>query len=135
VLTQKDIRELQLAKAAIRAGIETLCVRYGVSKEQVSRVYLAGGFGYRLDVEKAMAIGMLPEEFAGRILAVGNSALAGTVRFMRESQSIETCSDGNKNRERNASQVLQEIVNVSEEIGLSTDKDFNEFYMEHMMFE
>lgn len=126
VITQKDIRELQLAKAAVRAGIETLCLRYGVNKNQVSKVYLAGGFGLKLDVEKAMAIGMLPDEFAGRILAVGNSALAGTVRFLKESQTGESAE---------AKQVLREIVNVSEEIGLSTDKDFNRLYMENMMFE
>ena len=120
VLTQKDIRELQLAKAAVRAGIETLCLRYGVRKEQVSKVYLAGGFGYRLDVEKAMTIGMLPEEFAGRIVAVGNSALAGAKKLGQDMHGED---------------VLQKIVNISEEIGLSTDKDFNELYMEHMMFE
>ena len=120
VLTQKDIRELQLAKAAVRAGIETLCLRYGVEKKQISRVYLAGGFGFKLDVEKAMAIGMLPEEFAGRIVAVGNSALAGAKKLGQDMHGEE---------------VLQKIVKISEEIGLSTDKNFNEFYMEHMMFE
>lgn len=120
VLTQKDIRELQLAKAAVRAGIETLCLRYGVEKEQISRVYLAGGFGYRLDVEKAVAIGMLPEEFTGRIEAVGNSSLAGAGKLIKDAQGVET---------------LQKIVEISEEISLSMDKDFNEFYMEHMMFE
>lgn len=119
-LTQKDIRELQLAKAAVRAGIETLLVRYGVTKEQVKKVYLAGGFGYRLDVEKAIAIGMLPEEFKGKVTAVGNSSLAGANRFLSD---IQTES------------ILQSIVDVSEEISLSTDKDFNEFYMEYMMFE
>lgn len=120
VLTQKDIRELQLAKAAIRAGIETLLLRYGVSKEQISKVYLAGGFGYRLDVDKAMAIGMLPEEFAGRIHAVGNSALAGAAKFLCDGQGEA---------------AMHRLVAVSNEIGLSMDKDFNDFYMEHMMFE
>ena len=120
VLTQKDIRELQLAKSAVRAGIETLLLRYGVTKEQVDRVYLAGGFGYRLDVEKAIAIGMLPEEFAGKVEAVGNSSLAGVVKFLRETE---------------AEKKLQELVEISEEIGLAEDGDFNEFYMEYMMFE
>lgn len=120
VLTQKDIRELQLAKAAIRAGIETLLLRYGVSKEQVSKVYLAGGFGYRLDVDKAMAIGMLPREFSGKIHAVGNSALAGAARFLHDGQGEA---------------ALKKLVAISSEIGLSMDREFNEFYMEHMMFE
>lgn len=120
VLTQKDIRELQLAKSAIRAGIETLLIKYGVSKEQVSKVYLAGGFGYRLNTDKAITIGMLPKEFANITEAIGNSSLAGAVKYLRE-------QDGR--------QTLEKIVAVSEEIALSTDKDFNEFYMEHMMFE
>ncbi len=120
VLTQKDIREMQLAKAAVRAGVETLLLRYGVSKEQVAKVYLAGGFGYRLDAEKAIAIGMLPEEFADRIQAVGNSCLAGAVKYLRE---------------ENSTAILQELVRISEEINLSMDKDFNEAYMDFMMFE
>lgn len=119
VLTQKDIRELQLAKAAVRAGVETLLLRYGIAKEQVAKVYLAGGFGYRLDTEKAIAIGMLPEEFADRIQAVGNSCLAGVVKYLQE---------------ESAEEHLQRLVQISGEINLSNDKDFNENYMEAMMF-
>ncbi len=120
VLTQKDIRELQLAKAAIRAGIETLLLRYGVGKDEVAKVYLAGGFGYRLDTIKAIAIGMLPEEFAGKIYAVGNSCLAGVVNYLKTVQNVND---------------LQELVEMSEEIHLSTDKDFNDAYIEAMMFD
>jgi len=120
VLTQKDIRELQLAKSAIRAGIETLLIKCGIEKSRVSKVYLAGGFGYRLNTDKAIAIGMLPEEFADITEAIGNSSLAGAVKYLREAEN---------------GRALEKIVSVSEEISLSTDKDFNEFYMEHMMFE
>lgn len=118
--TRKDVREIQLAKAAIRAGAETLMLRYGVPKEQISKVYLAGGFGYKLDIEKAIFIGMLPEEFRGRIEAVGNSSLAGAQAFLK-------AADGK--------QALQHIVEISKEINLSSDRDFNEFYMDYMMFE
>ena len=52
VFTQKDVREIQLAKAAVRAGVETLLLRYGIKKEEVSKVYLAGGFGYKLEYRK-----------------------------------------------------------------------------------
>lgn len=119
VFTQKDVREIQLAKAAVRAGVETLLLRYGVEKEQVSKVYLAGGFGYKLDKEKAVAIGMLPEELKDKIEAVGNSSLAGAVKYLKDEAGEET---------------IQRLVEISEEIGLSTDKDFNEFYMDSMMF-
>ena len=120
VFTQKDVREIQLAKAAVRAGIETLLIRYGIDKDKVARVYIAGGFGYRLDLEKAVYIGMLPEEFADRIEAVGNSSLAGTIKYL---QNVD------------AEAELKELVEISEEINLSADKNFNDFYMEHMMFE
>lgn len=120
VFSQKDVREIQLAKAAVRAGIETLLIRYGVEKEQVAKVYIAGGFGYRLDLEKAIFIGMLPEEFADRIEAVGNSSLAGTIRYLKDADAEE---------------ALKKLVEISTEINLSADKNFNDFYMEHMMFE
>lgn len=117
--TQKDIRELQLAKAAIRAGIETLMLRYGITPEQVGRVYIAGGFGYHLDAEKAIAIGMLPEAFANRTRAVGNSSLAGAAAYLRDEKGAA---------------AIRDLLKVSEEISLSLDEDFNDLYMEAMMF-
>lgn len=119
VFTQKDVREIQLAKAAVRAGMETLLLRYGIPVSEVKCVYLAGGFGYRLDANQAVAIGMLPEVLRGRIYAVGNSSLAGAAAYLHE---------------ENAEQTLAQLIRQSEEIGLSADPDFNEFYMEAMFF-
>lgn len=119
VLTAKDVREIQLAKAAIRAGAETLILRYGISKEQVSNVYLAGGFGYKLNKEKAVAIGMLPEEFLGKIEAVGNTSLQGAALYLSAEEQEEK---------------IRRIIGISSEVDLSKDKKFNEFYMDHMMF-
>lgn len=120
VFVQKDIRELQLAKAAIRGGLETLLLKYGVKKEDVDTVYLAGGFGYRLDTAKAIRIGMLPIEFAGRIQAVGNSSLAGVEQYL--------LTEG-------AEEDLRRIVRLSEEINLGAEKMFNDFYTDAMFFE
>lgn len=120
LFTQKDVREIQLAKAAVRAGMETLLLRYGIEKEAVSRVYIAGGFGYRLDIRKAIAIGMLPKEFEHCTEAVGNTSLAGAAKYLREEKGQET---------------IKRLVEVSREIGLSADKDFNELYMDAMFFE
>lgn len=119
-LTQSDIREIQLAKAAVRAGVETLLLRYGILEEDISHVYLAGGFGYKLDCDKAMQIGMLPKSFAGKIESIGNGALAGAVKFLKEEST----------RDRTAA-----IGCRSREINLSADKDFNQKYMEAMYFE
>lgn len=79
---QEDIRDLQMAKAAIRAGVEILWEKLGCS--EIGTVYLAGGFGYYLDVEAALAIGLLPERLRGRIQAVGNTALEGAYRLGRD---------------------------------------------------
>lgn len=116
--TDRDVREVQLAKAAVRAGMETLLLRYGVTAEQVSKVYLAGGFGLKIDQEKAIAIGMLPEAFRGKTEAVGNSSLKGAAKYLLEKADEKT----------------EEIIRISEEISLSSDRDFNELYMEHMFF-
>lgn len=119
VFTQKDMREVQLAKAAVRAGIETLLLRYGIKEEQVEKVYLAGGFGYWLDQDKAVAIGMFPEKMADRIKMVGSSALEGAVRALRKKDSIER---------------LEKIIHISTEISLAADKDFYTFYTDAMSF-
>ena len=119
VFTGKDVREIQLAKAAVRAGIETLLLRYGITKEEVSRVFLAGGFGYKLNKDKAITLGLLPEEFRSKIEPVGNSSLSGAIRYLREGRKEE---------------ILKELCGRSREINLSADRDFNEFYMEYMMF-
>ena len=119
VFTQKDIREIQLAKSAIRAGVEILLRRYGVSYEDIDTVYLAGGFGYKVDVRKAMKIGLLPKEFDGKVQAVGNSSLSGTVRYICDKDAIKH---------------IAHILDTSHEINLSNDMDFNELYVKHMYF-
>lgn len=80
-IRQQDIRSLQLAKAAVYAGVGILCDAYDIPYGEVSRVYLAGGFGCYLKPETAFAIGLLPQDFRQKTMAVGNSALAGAVRY------------------------------------------------------
>lgn len=77
-LTQKDVREVQLAKAAIRAGIELMCVRLGVTPSDIQKVYLAGAFGNYMDPASACAIGMIPSVLQNRIQPIGNAAGAGS---------------------------------------------------------
>ncbi|MBR2047881.1 MAG: DUF4445 domain-containing protein [Oscillospiraceae bacterium] len=77
-LTQKDIREVQLAKAAIRAGIELLSEQLGTTLEQIQKVYLAGAFGNYLDPASACRIGMIPPVLEERIHPIGNAAGEGS---------------------------------------------------------
>ena len=77
VLTQKDVREVQLAKAAIRAGIELLAKELGIDVADIQNVYLAGAFGNYLTPASACRIGMIPPVLLDRIHPIGNAAGEG----------------------------------------------------------
>ena len=77
LVTKESVRAVQLAKGAIAAGIGILAESYGIRLSDISRVVLAGGFGYYLDPEAAAAIGLLPKELVGRTVTGGNTALSG----------------------------------------------------------
>ncbi len=77
VVTQRDIRELQKAKAAMHAGATTLMNSMDLREEDIDRVLLAGAFGSYLDPENARTIGMYPEIPLGKVKVVGNAAGTG----------------------------------------------------------
>ncbi len=77
VITQQDVRELQLAKAAIRTGIEALLETNGCSAEEIKQVIIAGAFGSYIDITSAITIGMLPSLPLNRFRQVGNAAGMG----------------------------------------------------------
>ena len=119
VFTDKDIREVQLAKAAIRAGAETLISEFGTSYDGISHLYLAGGFGQKIDLEKAAGIGILPRELIGRTEAAGNTSLMGAVMAARDAAAQER---------------FLTAVEISREVSLSESKEFNDLYVENMFF-
>lgn len=117
-ITQDRIRQMQTAKAAICAGIRTLVSAYGLTgPEQVSRVWLAGGFGYFLDVRAAVFLGLLPRELEGRVTAVGNAALAGAFLY----------GDGTGMEER-----ARRICQRAEALNLAGQQDFGSDFVEAM---
>jgi uncharacterized 2Fe-2S/4Fe-4S cluster protein (DUF4445 family) len=77
VITQQDVREIQLAKAAIRTGIQALLEANGYGEEKIGKVIIAGAFGTYIDVANAIAIGMLPSLPLERFQQVGNAAGTG----------------------------------------------------------
>ena len=119
VFTNKDVREVQLAKSAIRAGIEVLLQEYGVGYDGVARVYIAGGFGEKINQEKAIGIGLLPEEFEGKIIPIGNSSLAGAVMLAKDPSLGERCA---------------RVAAAAGETALAENPKFNDLYMDHMFF-
>ena len=118
--TQSDIREIQTAKGAIRAGIELAVSRYGVNKSDIENVYIAGGFGKWLDIDNACSIGLLPESFKGKYKAVGNSSLGGAVKFSETPNALE---------------CLNSIKNVCTELSVAMDDEFQELFLKYMDFE
>lgn len=117
IFTQGDVRALQLAKGAIRAGIEALLAAAGVRPEEVSQIYLAGGFGVRMDEQAAICIGLLPEAFRGRIRPVGNSSLSGAVFAGRCAQLESAC---------------EELLAQCRQVVLAEQPEFEENYLKYM---
>jgi uncharacterized 2Fe-2S/4Fe-4S cluster protein (DUF4445 family) len=89
VITQKDIRELQNAKAAIAAGILTLIRHAGLEVDDIRKVYLAGGFGSRINIESAIGIGLIPRKFLHRIESIGNAAGSGAAEVLLSAGMLE----------------------------------------------
>lgn len=82
-LTQEDIRQVQLAKGAIAAGIRLMADHMGIPLQDIQTVYLAGAFGTYMDPGSACRIGLLPKELENRITAVGNAAGSGAKLLAR----------------------------------------------------
>jgi uncharacterized 2Fe-2S/4Fe-4S cluster protein (DUF4445 family) len=78
-ISQSDVRKLQLAKGAVRTGMDTLLENAGVSVHELDALYLAGNFGAGLDCAAAMRIGLIPAVSPGKVHSAGNSALRGAV--------------------------------------------------------
>ena len=120
LLTQKDIRMVQLAKSAICAGLMTLLKTEQVALADVSALCVAGGFGRYLNMENAGRIGLLPPELIDRTKTVGNAALSGAVMLLLD------------RRMRDGEQML---VKKGRAVELSTNPIFIDAYTEGMLFE
>lgn len=92
-LTQEDIRQVQLAKGAIRAGIQLMASKLGIGVGDIQRVLLAGAFGTFLNPASACRIGLLPEELGDRITAVGNAAGSGAKQLACDAEAMERCRE------------------------------------------
>jgi uncharacterized 2Fe-2S/4Fe-4S cluster protein (DUF4445 family) len=92
-LTQKDIRALQLAKAAIAAGITMLLESQGLSRNDIDEVIIAGAFGSYIDVSSAVTIGMLPQLPLQRFKQVGNAAGIGAKAALISQRKREEAQD------------------------------------------
>lgn len=119
VVTRRDVGEIQLAKSAIRSGIEILLSAAGVRAEELEEVVVAGAFGTYLDVTSAIAIGMLPRLPESRFRQVGNAAGQGAQLLL--------VSRGSRRR---ADDISRRVHYVE----LTTHPGFADTFAEHLMF-
>lgn len=119
---KEDVRALQMAKAAVRAGVEILWEEMG--RPEIGQIYLAGGFGYYLDVEAAIAIGLLPAYMRGRVQAVGNTSLAGAYELGCALSKGETTGE-----------ILEKRLSSIESMNLAEMSAFEGLYLKYMNLE
>lgn len=120
VLTQKDVRCLQLAKASVCAGVETMMEEMGIAAQEIGRFVIAGGFGEYLNLDSAAKVGLFPAELRGLAQSVGNSAIEGA------SKVLLSCEGRAQ---------LAHVMGITRYIELSGHATFNELYIDDMMFE
>ncbi|SLM31771.1 hypothetical protein MTBBW1_420036 [Desulfamplus magnetovallimortis] len=82
-LSQKDIRQIQLAKGAVRTGIDLMLETAGISCRDLDCIYIAGGFGYHLSPVNMEKIGLLPEHAAEKVIFCGNASIDGSLQLLR----------------------------------------------------
>lgn len=113
-ITQKDIREFQVAKSAVKSAAEVLAERAEASFEDIETVYLSGGFSSFINIENASRCGLFPEELSKKCKAVSNSSLYGTVKYALSPR---------------------ELTEKCRYIDLMTDADFSEKFMYNINFD
>jgi uncharacterized 2Fe-2S/4Fe-4S cluster protein (DUF4445 family) len=118
-LIQKDIREIQLAKASIAAGINTLIKKSGKNLEDIEKIYLAGGFGSYIDKRSAVIIGLIPKALEEKIKVIGNAAGTGAVMASFSENRLLDCD---------------RIVKLARYVELSSSPEFHDEYIQNMYF-
>ncbi|MBQ7392191.1 MAG: DUF4445 domain-containing protein [Clostridia bacterium] len=119
-LSQDDVRQFQLAKAAIAAGVEALAAHCGVKMDEIENVFLAGGLGYYMSPARAARTGLMSPALLSRTQIVGNTALAGArLCLLNEEKQTE----------------IDALCKETETVELSFSSVFSQAYIENMGFE
>jgi len=118
-LTGEDIRAFQLAKSALRAGMEVLCETAGISPQDLSALYIAGGLGQYMRMDSAMQVGLLPDCPKQIVQGVGNTALKGAAMALQDPAWIER---------------ITADARRCETVALNLSPSFSDKFMEYMLF-
>ena len=115
VITQNDVRQIQLAKAALYAGVRLLMDRLEI--EQVDRIRLAGAFGSHIDVKYAMILGLIPDCSLGNVSSAGNAAGSGARIALLNRKSRDN---------------IEQLVNRVEKVETAVEQKFQDHFVEAM---
>ena len=118
-ISQKDVRQVQAAKAAVAAGIHILTRKLDIETKQIARVLIAGAFGSYVNPKSARRIGLIPDVPLEKVISVGNSALEGAKMYLLS------------RRVRKMADEIHKIVELHE---LSAEKDFMQDFVSQMPF-
>ncbi len=118
-LNQKDVREVQLAAAAIRTGIRMLLAETGLVVSDLDRIYVAGAFGSALDIGNAMRIGLIPTVLPEKIEFVGNASLAGAKVLLLSGEERMRC---------------EKLAATIRHLSLAQDERFQEIFIDSLTF-
>ena len=119
VLTQRDIREIQKAKAAVRAGIETLISESGINRKEIKKLVIAGSFGSSIDLENAAYIGLIPEDMLPVSGTAGNASLTGATLYALDTGFGER---------------LKSFCEKTKPVDLNETAEFSSRYISYMSF-
>jgi uncharacterized 2Fe-2S/4Fe-4S cluster protein (DUF4445 family) len=119
VVTQKDIREVQLAKGAVAAGISIMLNRMGKKTQDIHKIIIAGAFGNFIHKESAVAIGLIPSLPMNKIISAGNTAGAGVSMALMNNAEME---------------LAKSVPTRVEHIELASCSDFQDEYMKALAF-
>lgn len=119
LLTQKDVREVQLAKGAIAAGIKILMKQLGITPKDIARVCVAGAFGNHVRGEDAVTVGLLPHIPDEKIQFIGNAACSGAEMVLISKE---------------ARQKAERLAEIVEYVEIANDPEFQSIFTECMLF-
>ncbi len=115
-LTQKDIRQFQLAKSAVYSGISAILSETATSFKAIENLFISGGFSAKINIENAVKAGLLPKELKDNVVVLNNSSLLGTVKYACEQNDLSV------------------YLKNAEYIDLSMNENFSDLFINNMEF-
>ena len=115
-ITQRDIRQYQLAKSAVYSGLSAILREKSISSWDIEKLFISGGFSAKINSENAVKTGLLPKELKDKIVFLNNSSLLGTIKYACEQNDLSV------------------YLNNAEYIDLSTNQSFMNLFIENMEF-